>query len=140
VPTFIRPARVEVTEGGGWLGGLVLVAAGAVAVAAVALFVLAHLVLLAGCTAVLAGGTLAAVLFLRRFIVPRSERRKAPIPSVTLAPPAPVRAPSGARRALATPVVHLHLYGVSPDDVAAIMDRRRSIPATPAIEEENRAR
>jgi len=50
MPSYIRPARVDVTEGG--TGGLVFIAAAIATAAAVVLFVLAHLVLLAVCAGV----------------------------------------------------------------------------------------
>jgi hypothetical protein len=49
MPTYFRPARVDITEGG---GGLVLIAAGVAAAAAVVAFIAAHIVLLAVCAAV----------------------------------------------------------------------------------------
>lgn len=54
MPTYIRPRRVDITEGGADIGALVLVAAGVLAGGAVVAFVLAHLVLLATAAAVFA--------------------------------------------------------------------------------------
>ncbi len=63
MPVYFRPARVDITEGRG-PGGLVLIGAGIAAAAAVATFVLAHLLLLAGCAVAFAavmGGVIGAM-------------------------------------------------------------------------------
>lgn len=132
MPTFHNPVRVDVIESGSgfpWelLGGLT-------AAVAVVLFVLAHLVVIAVGLAVAAVVTVAAVRFLRRFMVvgwaPRTQR-------ATLQASVAARAVSEPQRpAIETAAqhLHLHLHGWSVDDLAAFT-ARRDVPARPAIKE-----
>jgi hypothetical protein len=95
MPTFIRPARVDITESGSGLGQLAALVAAAAAAVAVVLFVLAHLVLIATGLTFAAAVTVVAVRWLRRFMVldwaPRPYRP-------TLRPAVTVRAISAPRR------------------------------------------
>lgn len=134
MPEFIRPRRAIIETGGGFgdlLGPLILFGALALAIGAVVLFITAHLVLIAVTAAVLMTAGTAGVIFLRRYMMVVHE--PPPQPALPLAAQASLTAPPG--RAIA-PVVHhhVHLHGVTPDDVAAIM-RQQAEPARPAIQE-----
>jgi membrane protein implicated in regulation of membrane protease activity len=72
MPTYIRPARVDITEGG---GGVLVLAAAAFAAGALVAFVLAHLILIAVAAVVLAAAPLALAMAMRRLIQPRGIRR-----------------------------------------------------------------
>lgn len=90
VPTFIKPARVDVIEGSG-IGGLVLIAAVIAAAAAVLLFALAHLELLAVCAAVFAAVMAAVIVAMRRAASPHrwaEYRYPRPVATVPAARPA----------------------------------------------------
>ena len=111
MPTYIRPARVDITGGGRGIGGLVLIAAGLAAAAAVAMFVLAHLALLAGCAAAflaIMGAVIAAMRWvaspkrLRRQLHPQYPARvAAPRPAQAIPAPQPraIEAPGRSRAA-----------------------------------------
>lgn len=90
MPTYIRPARVDVTEDGS--GGLVLIAAGALAVAAVVAFVLAHLALLAAAAAVFAAVMGAVLAWFRWLASPRRLQERHRGQRATVTPAKPVRA------------------------------------------------
>src|ERR1035438_755319 len=81
MPTFHNPVRVDVIEGGsGFPWGL---AAGLLAAAAVAMFVLAHLVVIAIGAVVAMAVTAGSVRFLHRFvIVGRPQTRRPALPAV----------------------------------------------------------
>ena len=104
MPTYIRPARVDITEGGG-RGGLVLIGAGVVAAAAVVAFVLAHIVLLAVCAAVFVAGIGGFLAWSRWAASPQRLRaRTAPGPRYRVLPrPARSAALSPAARAIEAP-------------------------------------
>lgn len=125
MPSFIRPARVDVTEDGGGLAFIAAVVAVCAVVAAVVSFVLGHLALILGGLAVVGGGTLTAVLFLRRYMRPAGARTALPATDRTPAlPPAPLRALQRPVRALPSPQqVHLHFHGVTAEDAAEIARR-----------------
>ena len=56
MPSYIRPARVDITEGGIGIGGLILIAAAVAAVGVVVVFIAARILLLAVCAAVFVAG------------------------------------------------------------------------------------
>ncbi len=121
------PHHCPPSRGGGPLGGLVLIAAGVVFTASVVVFCAAHLELLAVCASVFAavmGGVLTGMrrLASSRRMRPRSRPRQA----VRAGTARPTRAlPASPRRAIERPAVHLHLHGVTAEDVAAIVHRER---------------
>jgi hypothetical protein len=120
-------------DGGGLASILALVPA-ALAAVAVAVFVLAHLVAIAAGVAVLAVVTLAAVLFLRRFMVVDWAPAALPVTALPVAAAEAVSAPR--RAAIEAPAQHLHIHvhGLAPEDAAAVI--RQAVPARPAIEED----
>jgi hypothetical protein len=77
MPTYMRPARVDITEGGG-RGGLVLIAAGVVAAAAVVAFIAAHIVLLAVCAAVFTAVMGSVAVWFRWLSSPRRLQQHLP--------------------------------------------------------------
>ena len=92
MPTYIRPARVDITEGGG-RGGLVLIAAGVVAAAAVVAFVAAHIVLLAVCAGVFVAVMGGVAVWFRWAASPQRLRAHYhPRPTVRVLPGKPVPA------------------------------------------------
>ena len=124
-------------DGGGLASILALVPA-ALAAVAVEVFVLAHLVAIAAGVAVLAVVTLAAVLFLRRFMVvdwaPGRVPAALPVPATALPVPAAAEAVSAPRRAaIEAPAQHLHIHvhGLAPEDAAAVI--RQAVPARQAV-------
>jgi hypothetical protein len=138
MPTYHRPKVAYIDPGSRDVGALVLLAAAAVAAAAVAMFVLAHLVLLAATAATFAvvmGGVLAAMRWVaspKRLRQQIPQRYRARVPA-----PRPARAiPASRPGAIGAPAqhLHLHLYGVAAEYVAAIT--RRAEGARPAIEED----
>jgi hypothetical protein len=121
-------------DGGGLASILALVPA-ALAAVAVAVFVLAHLVAIAAGVAVLAVVTLAAVLFLRRFMVVDWAPAALPVPATAL-PVAAAEAVSAPRRAaIEAPAQHLHIHvhGLAPEDAAAVI--RQAVPARLAVDD-----
>lgn len=105
MPTYIRPARVDITEGGAGIGALVLIAAGVAAAAAVATFVLAHLELLAVCAAAFVV-VMGAVLAGMRWVASpaRLRRQLHPRYPASLPAPRPARAiPASRPRAIGAP-------------------------------------
>jgi hypothetical protein len=127
MPTFIRPQSVTVVEGGS--GFPWELAAGLLAAAAVAVFVLAHLAVLAIGLPSVAAVTGVAVQFLRRYMVldfaPRRVRAAVALQAVAAAQ----------RPAIEAPALHIHIHGLAPEDVAAVI-RQQVAPAWPAIEED----
>ena len=104
MPTYIRPARVDITEGRG-IGGLVLIGAAAAAVAAVVGFVAVNAELLAVCGVVFVtvmGGILAVMRWL---VSPRRLRRHpGPPPAARVLTARPARPLSASRpRAIGAP-------------------------------------
>jgi hypothetical protein len=132
VATFIRPARVDITEGSNGLGQLIALAMAVAAAVAVVAFILAHLVFIAIGLAATAAVVLVSVRVLYRHATvidwaPRPQR--AAVTAVTAeAIPAPQHA------AIEAPQYHLHFHGVSAEDIATIM---RQAPARPAIKEQS---
>lgn len=122
LPSFIRPARVDVHMGGGLLGPAIGVGAVVVVAGLVVLFVLAHLWLIAGAAAGLAGVGSGMIWIASRFIIPRqvAERRAVVyhpilalrilrIPADLDPPRAPARAVAGLRDHLAiSPAAVVH--------------------------------
>ena len=104
MPTYIRPQRVTVIEGG--RGFPLELAAGLAAAVAVALFVLAHWLFLAVGLAAVAVLTMAAVAFLRRYMVvgwaPRPQQATAPVQAIPAARPLAIE---GGQH------VHFHFHG-----------------------------
>jgi hypothetical protein len=125
-------------DGGGLASILALVPA-ALAAVAVAVFVLAHLVAIAAGVAVLAVVTLAAVLFLRRFMVvdwaPRRVPAALPVPATALPVPAAEAVSAPRRAAIEAPAQHLHIHvhGLAPEDAAAVI--RQAVPARLAVDD-----
>jgi hypothetical protein len=110
-------------------------------VAAVVSFVLGHLALILAAAAIVGGGTLAAVLVLRRYIQPRSARRALPVMAGTRqAAPAPLRAVQGRAalppprpRMIAAPAVHVHLHLDGPAPRELVHDGRSWTVRPPAL-------
>jgi hypothetical protein len=123
-------------DGGGLASILALVPA-ALAAVAVAVFVLAHLVAIAAGVAVLAVVTLAAVLFLRRFMVvdwaPGRVQAALPVLATALPVPAAEAVSAPRRAAIEAPAQHLHIHvhGLAPEDAAAVI--RQAVPARLAV-------
>lgn len=156
MPTFIRPAQVDVTEDGGWLATPLAILGACLAIAAVAAFVLGHLVLLTVCAAVFAVVMGAVIVGLRWLASPRrlpANRRMTiprPAPSM-ITQTADLRIQAirvngepmitgnrhqGGNRAnrltIGSPAqhLHIHLHGVPAEDIATIL-RRQESPLTP---------
>jgi hypothetical protein len=105
MPTYIRPARVDITEDGGG-GGLVPIAAAVLAVAAVVAFIAAHIVLLAVCAAVFVGVMGGLAVWFRWLSSPRRPQRHLQRPTVRVLPPRAAQAfpgPPVTKRQLARP-------------------------------------
>jgi hypothetical protein len=126
MPTYIRPARVEITEGGG-LSGLVLILVTAGAVGAVVLFIAAHIELLAVCVCafVTVMGGLAA--WSRWLASPkRFRQRHYPGPAVRIDAARLVQALSAPRRkAIGARELRPHPRGLSAEEVTATIERSR---------------
>lgn len=129
MPTYFRPARVDITEDGGGLPIALLVMAGAAvmvvsAVLAVIAFILGHLLLIISAAVALAGAGVAVLVRLRCYVIPREAVRPAQIRRTALRPHAAARASAPPRQAaIGAPAqhLHIHLHGVSPDDIAALL-------------------
>lgn len=136
MPEYIRPRRAIIETGGsGRLAALAGVVAVLLAVAAVVSWILAHLVVLAIGLGVIGMVEIAAVQFLKRYMVVAHDVHTLPQPVAPIAVQRAVLDPP--RRALPPPVVHhhLHLHGLAAEDIAAVISRQES-PARPAIEED----
>ena len=104
MPTYIRPARVDITDGGGG-GGLVPIAAAVLAAAAVVAFIAAHVVLLAVCAAVFVAVMGSVALWFRWAASPQRLRAHYhPRPTVRVPAARPGQAlPAPRRRAIEAP-------------------------------------
>ena len=88
MPTYIRPRVAHIDPGGADVGGLVLIGAAIGAAAAVILFALAHLVLLAVVAGVFIAVMGAVVVVFRRAASPRRWREyRYPKPTVRIERP-----------------------------------------------------
>jgi Na+-transporting methylmalonyl-CoA/oxaloacetate decarboxylase gamma subunit len=133
MPTYIRPKFATVEPGGGeWIGMLVMVAVAVLVIGSLVAFVMAHIVLLACCVAGI-GVVLGSFAAWSRWIsspkrlAELREAERAELPAATPAVALPRGWSASAPRALPRPVeYHVHLHGVSCDDVAAIVNRRES--------------
>ena len=104
MPTYIQPKVAHVDPGGADVGGLVLIAAAVGTAAAVVVFVLAHLALLAVCAAVFIAVIGGLGVAFRRAASPRRWREyRYPQPSVTIPPAGPAQAISAPPRAIEAP-------------------------------------
>jgi hypothetical protein len=127
MPTYFRPARVDITEGG---GGLVLIAAGVAAAAAVVAFIAAHIVLLAVCAAVFVAVMGGVAAWMRWAASPaRLRRHLYPKGTGTAIPARPAQGllvPRATRRQLARPwrVVSVEKIPASP----RVIEPARVIP------------
>lgn len=93
MPTYIRPARVDISDSG---GGFAALAAAAAAIGAVTVFVWVHLALLAACAAVFVAVVGGFAVWTRRF-------RRLPVPRpavVTTRPGRGVRAVTAPPKAI----------------------------------------
>ncbi|HUY50131.1 MAG TPA: hypothetical protein VMV92_31250 [Streptosporangiaceae bacterium] len=124
-------------------GGAVILLAGVVTAGGIVAFLAVHLLLLAAATVAIPVATLAAVRFLRRYVVlvhkqPARQVRRAALAALPVTIEAqPVPALEGPAARLAVGSYHLHFHGVSAEDVVAII-RREGVAALPAVEHEPR--
>lgn len=80
MPTYYRPRVAHIDPGGADVGGLLALAAAAVAIGAVVLFVFAHLLLLAVCAAVFVTAIGGFAVWTRRFATLPNRRPANPRP------------------------------------------------------------
>jgi hypothetical protein len=133
MPTYIRPARVDITEGSSGIGGLVLIAAAVGAVAAVVAFIAAHIVLLAVCAGAFVAVMGGLAVWFRWLSSPRRLQQHLPAIRASVAAPRAAQpisaAPRAMRRQLSEPwpVVSLEKVPASP----RVIEPTRVIPPAP---------